>query len=361
MTAEQKEAAPSVEKKDDQAKERVVFADPTTIQTLIFDKKKFNAAEAKAWAKEHGFKNPKVDETEDSLRLRQKDPGEFQEGSFRTIEVKPGVKAVIGRLKKSISAAELEWNEKHEKILKNQGEFVVHRLKGTDRHYVRMGTSSEESEGYAAFVTQGIEFDDPQVVEIRPGGPSWWLEKKERIGDFELESYGTYTVEENTPTLVVLEFRGDKIFKGRYSLRLESDGWTLTGPIAERFSVVKQSEEMRYTLGVAYPANQTDAHKDKISPEDLEKAAHSFIRRMYTMKDGRLPPNAGLMHQAGTDLAGEVVESYIYRGPDWDVGDQKVRAGDWLLGVIWSEDAWTNIRKGKFKGYSIQGWAIRSS
>lgn len=72
--------------------------DPTTIQTLIFSKDAFTGAKAMAWAKEHGFASPKgADETEDSLRVRQRDPGAFQEDSFRTIELAPGVKAVIGR------------------------------------------------------------------------------------------------------------------------------------------------------------------------------------------------------------------------------------------------------------------------
>jgi len=54
------------------------------VQTLIFPKSKWDSAEkCQAWAKEHEFKSDKVDETEDSFRLRQRDPGEFEE--MRTI------------------------------------------------------------------------------------------------------------------------------------------------------------------------------------------------------------------------------------------------------------------------------------
>ena len=78
--------------------------DPSTIQTLIFARDKFTAARALAWAKEHGFASPKgADETEDNLRVRQRDPGAFLEGSFRTIELAPGIKAVIGRPAKNDS------------------------------------------------------------------------------------------------------------------------------------------------------------------------------------------------------------------------------------------------------------------
>ncbi len=79
----------------------LIKADKSDIQTLIFDKGRFKtAADAKIWAKENGFKSNKVDATDKTFRLRQKDPGLFQDGSFRTINLTEGVKAVIGRPKK---------------------------------------------------------------------------------------------------------------------------------------------------------------------------------------------------------------------------------------------------------------------
>lgn len=75
----------------------------TTIQTLIFSKERFKtAAAAKAWAKSHGYKSGAVDTTGASFRLRQFNPGHFQAGSFRTISIADGVKAVIGRPKTSV-------------------------------------------------------------------------------------------------------------------------------------------------------------------------------------------------------------------------------------------------------------------
>lgn len=76
--------------------ETIMKRDPTTIQTLIFDRSKFTALAARAWAKGHGFENAKIDETEDSYRLRQIDPDAFDASTFRTIELRPGVKAVVG-------------------------------------------------------------------------------------------------------------------------------------------------------------------------------------------------------------------------------------------------------------------------
>jgi hypothetical protein len=72
----------------------------TSVQTLIFDKKKFNRSQALAWAKRNGYKSSKVDETDSSFRLRQAEPTGFKKGSFRTIKLTDGVQAVIGVAKK---------------------------------------------------------------------------------------------------------------------------------------------------------------------------------------------------------------------------------------------------------------------
>lgn len=65
---------------------RLKGATTTTTQSLIFPKEHFDRVAAMNWAKEHGFKSGDVDETESSFRLRQRNPGEFMPGSFRTIE-----------------------------------------------------------------------------------------------------------------------------------------------------------------------------------------------------------------------------------------------------------------------------------
>lgn len=75
----------------------------TEVQTLIFSKDVFKSAdEAKSWAEKNGFKNSKVDETEESYRLRQVDPSLFEKSSFRTISFKgaKGIKAVVGKRSK---------------------------------------------------------------------------------------------------------------------------------------------------------------------------------------------------------------------------------------------------------------------
>lgn len=70
----------------------------TAVQTLIFDKEFFDKESAVEWAVEHGYKADKVDETEDSLRIRQREPDDFDQDTLRTIELTDGVQAVVGRL-----------------------------------------------------------------------------------------------------------------------------------------------------------------------------------------------------------------------------------------------------------------------
>lgn len=77
----------------------------TEIQTVILSKSRFKTlADAKKWIKDHNFKvshkGKQPDETSTSFRFRQRDPGDFQRGSFRTITLDRGVSAVIGRPKR---------------------------------------------------------------------------------------------------------------------------------------------------------------------------------------------------------------------------------------------------------------------
>lgn len=67
----------------------------TEIQTLIFSKDNFTQDQAKDWAWEHDF-NAGIDEKENTYRMRQQHPSKFKDGTFRTIDITDGIKAVIG-------------------------------------------------------------------------------------------------------------------------------------------------------------------------------------------------------------------------------------------------------------------------
>lgn len=128
------------------------------------------------------------------------------------------------------------------------------------------------------------------------------------------------------------------------------DGQTVAGLL------VKAEEERHYTLVLAYPADKADigkaadGHRDFVSKSALEDAAWN-----YMLKSRQVVP------AHFTDVsAGDVVESYIYRGPDWavkaaDGSEHAISDGDWLMGIRWSPEAWAAIKQGHIRGVSPEG------
>lgn len=137
-------------------------------------------------------------------------------------------------------------------------------------------------------------------------------------------------------------------------------GATWDGDTVEGY-VIKSEPERRYTLTVAYPADKADVavaadgHLDFASKSAVEDAAWGYMLKYR---------GVGADHADGTDGSGELVESYIYRGPDWTVkaanGDEVViKSGDWLMGTIWSPQRWAKWVSGEYGGMSPQGGAVR--
>lgn len=135
----------------------------------------------------------------------------------------------------------------------------------------------------------------------------------------------------------------------------------LTAPAVLKGSA---GEPQRYVLGIAYQAGPDpriakgqDGGRDFLTPESLEQAAWEFIAN---------GPRVGMFHLDGTETGGDgeatatVVESYIWRGPDWDLGSGVVaKSGDWLLGAVLSPAAWDMYQRGLITGWSPQGVAKR--
>lgn len=116
-------------------------------------------------------------------------------------------------------------------------------------------------------------------------------------------------------------------------------------------------QPIRYVLGVAYQAGYdptiakgADGYTDYVDPSDLELAAWGFMKSRV----------AGLGHVPGTVGHIDIVESYIYRGPDWPQPDGTVvKSGDWLLGGITDVETWAAIERGEYTGWSPEGSGTR--
>jgi hypothetical protein len=117
--------------------------------------------------------------------------------------------------------------------------------------------------------------------------------------------------------------------------------------------------EQQYILALAYQAGPdpriakgVDGGRDYFTAEELEKAAWSYLASGS--------PQVGIGHADGTTGAATVVESYVWRGGDWDLGDGiVVRKGDWLVGMILEPKSWELAKAGKLAGVSPQGTARR--
>lgn len=142
---------------------------------------------------------------------------------------------------------------------------------------------------------------------------------------------------------------------GQPAAKATWDGETVAGVL------VKTEDERRFSLHVAYPADKADVgkaadgHQDFASKQAVEDAAWGYMLKYREV---------GLYHADGTEGAGQLVESYVYRGPDWvvkaaDGSEHTIKAGDWLAGFIWSPEAWPLVKNGQVRGVSPQGSATR--
>lgn len=77
-----------------------LFLNPANrVQSLLFDKRVFTSGSAAAWARAHGYLAGPIDRgsaTAARLRIRQHDPDAYRAASLRTIDLAPGVQAVVG-------------------------------------------------------------------------------------------------------------------------------------------------------------------------------------------------------------------------------------------------------------------------
>lgn len=110
--------------------------------------------------------------------------------------------------------------------------------------------------------------------------------------------------------------------------------------------ITKADDAEQLVYGIVYEPETEDAHGDFMTAQEIEKAAHKFL------KDAR---NMDTQHnfEAG---AGEVVESYVAPA-DFEIGEQTIKKGSWVLVTKATDEVWEKIQKGEVTGYSMAGTA----
>lgn len=156
--------------------------------------------------------------------------------------------------------------------------------------------------------------------------------------------------------------------------------------------IIQKAEKERYTLGIVYEPDTVDSQGDWSTAEEIQKACHNFMRALQgksavakaatellreilkaAESDGSfqvdLTALAEEIEKAGgplndmheTDFQGttpDVVECYI-APVDFMIGEQTVKKGTWLMGVVWPTDYFNLIESGDRTGYSMEGTGRR--
>jgi hypothetical protein len=109
--------------------------------------------------------------------------------------------------------------------------------------------------------------------------------------------------------------------------------------------LTKADEAQQLAYGVVYEPDVDDAHGDRMTAAEIEKAAHRFMTHQNIDRQHNF--------QAG---AGQVVESYIAPA-DLQVGGQLITKGSWVMAVKASDEVWADIQKGAVTAFSMAGIA----
>lgn len=112
---------------------------------------------------------------------------------------------------------------------------------------------------------------------------------------------------------------------------------------------LRKAEEKQIVYGVVYEPYEEDVQGDYATPEDIEKAAHTFLEEYNQMS---------LEHERLTSQA-KVVESFI-APKDLMIGNDYIKKGSWVLAThIIPTELWQQVKNGEISGYSMEGTAER--
>lgn len=110
--------------------------------------------------------------------------------------------------------------------------------------------------------------------------------------------------------------------------------------------ITKSEDPQKLVYGVVYEPGVADLHNDIMNAEEIEKAAHDFMKTAQSI-DTQHDFVAG---------AGELVESYIAPA-DFEINGVSIQKGTWVIATKATDDIWDKIQSGEITGYSMAGEA----
>jgi len=114
-------------------------------------------------------------------------------------------------------------------------------------------------------------------------------------------------------------------------------------------SIAKVDEEKRIIYGIVYSPDEIDAHEDYSTADEIEKAAHNFLRKSKT--------NAvDTQHNLVIAKGCTIVESAIIKGSHEYFPNEK--DGSWYVAIkVDNDEIWKGIKDGTYTGLSMYGFA----
>jgi len=123
--------------------------------------------------------------------------------------------------------------------------------------------------------------------------------------------------------------------------------WGVTAPLLVRKA--DDGEEQKAWAPVLIP-NETDKQGDVIPPNEIERAAHTFLTEFRNIDtDHDLLAGKGVPIESWT-----LKEASTFTLPDGSES-REYPAGTWMLGVEFDDRAWKRVKDGDLTGFSIYG------
>ena len=116
-------------------------------------------------------------------------------------------------------------------------------------------------------------------------------------------------------------------------------------------NIVAKADERHLVYGILMEPEEVDTQGEIVDAATIEKAAHAY------MLDSQM---IGLQHSKESKTT-KIVESFI-APQDVTINKALVKAGSWVLVVkVLDNNLWGDIKKGKYTGFSVGGFAARQS
>jgi hypothetical protein len=335
--------------------------DTMVMQTLILSKEVFETKEeANDWVRDHDFKIKEgaPDETEESWRYRQREPSEFKDDSFRTIEITDGVKAVVGKLKDEESKMSesltrgtellMSFNLEHNQVQKLS--FSVDRFKTPaaakswcKNHGFKISESPRLRKAAVIVKVQSEDkFEDGTIhTEKISKGVTAQVGILKHVKKIEPEE--KVISDPDTP-------KEKKIKRASTEVEFAKRG--------ELLIIKKEDEDPEVSVrmfGIVMKPEVPDCVGDVTSHEEVENANFVFMKEFGTM---------GFMHKKDVSDRVQIIQDVIapvdFEFPIPGGEAKKIAQGTWYQELYTDDPELTKrVREGTLNGLSIGGKARR--